>query len=108
QKVSEPVTSDTLIPFGGHWTTEKYLQTLKQTKSPKASQDDGSFLFIPSSISGLAYPYVYHEGGAQFRIKKYGDRYFLKSTEEHYQTDSTEIKLNADKNRIEVWNQNYI
>jgi hypothetical protein len=108
QKISTSQTIDTLIPFSGHWTTEKYLQTLQRTKSPKASQDDGSFLFIPSSLSGLAYPYVYHEGGAQFRIKKYGDRFFLKLTEEYDQSDSTEIIVNSDGNRLQVWDRNYI
>jgi hypothetical protein len=99
---------DTLIPFGGHWADEKYLQTLQRTKSPMASQDDGSFLFIPSSVNGLAYPYVYHEGGAQFRVKKHDDRYFLTVTEEFNQGDSSEIKLIDNGNILEIWDRKYI
>jgi len=51
---------------------------------------------------------VYHEGGAQFRIRKYGDKYFIKLTEEYNQSDSAEIKILDNGTRLELWNEKYI
>ena len=103
---TETVSSDTIIPFHGFWATEKYISILTKTKSPRQSQDDGEFFKVPKSYKDRAFPCVYHEGGAGFRIVKHNNSYYLKA--DYDKNDSTEIVFIDNGNKMKLWNKIYV
>ncbi len=103
---TETVSSDTIIPFHGIWVTEKYISTLTKTKSPRQSQDDGEFFQVPKSYKDRAYPFVYHEGGADFRIVKSANSYYLKA--DYDKNDSTKIVFLDNGKKMKIWNKVYV
>ncbi len=103
---TETVFSDSIIPFHGFWATEKYINTLTKTKSPRQSQDDGEFFQVPRFYKDRAFPCVYHEGGADFHVVKRDNSYYLKS--DYDKNDSTEIVFIDNGNKMKIWNKRYV
>lgn len=103
---TEIITSDTIIPFHGLWATEKYINTLIKTKSPRQSQEYGEFFQVPKSYKDRAFPYVYHEGGSDFHIVKNNNSYYLQS--DYDKNDSTEIIFIDNGNKMKIWNKIYV
>jgi hypothetical protein len=103
---TETVSFDTIIPFHGFWATEKYINTLRKTKSPRQSQDDGEFFQVPKSSKDRAFPCVYHDGGADFHIIKFNNSYYLKA--DYDKNDSTEIAFIDNGNKMKIWNKIYV
>jgi hypothetical protein len=81
---------DTVIPFHGFWVSEKYISSLIETKSPRASQDFGLFFQATNSYKEKAFIFLYHEGSDEGYIFKRGNSYFLRSD---FYVDSTEIVM---------------
>src|ERR1700679_1154898 len=88
---SKAILNDAIIPFNGIWASEAYIRILKTTKSPRLSQDSGYFIQIPKSYKDKAFPYLYHEGGEEYHVMKYGNKFYLKSIDNA--SDSTEIMV---------------
>ena len=101
----ETNTTDTIIPFNGFWATEKYINILTKTKSPRQSQDAGEFFQIPKSFIDKAYPFVYHEGGADFHVVKKNNSYYLIA--DNYKNDSTLIHFTDGENKIIIGDEIY-
>ncbi len=102
-KNAKEVVSDTIVPFHGFWASEKYINTLMKTKSPRQSQDDGEFWVIPKLYLDRAYPCVYHEGGPDYHVIKNGNSYFLRSS-----YDSIQIVFIDDGRKIKIGDWLYI
>lgn len=97
---TETVSGDTLISFHGIWASEKYINVLLETRSPRKAQGDDFFISIPVSLNQSGHTYVYHEGGSMFHVVKNSTTYFIKYG--GYVDDSLEIGfLSTDKMRID-------
>jgi len=105
---TDEIPADSIIPFHGIWATEKYINTLIKTRSPNQSQGDGEFFQIPRSYNDKAFPFVYHEGAADFHVIKHNDLYYIKAYNNSDNDDSTQIVFIENGNKMKIWNKLFV
>lgn len=94
-------TKDTSISFNGYWLCKDYFESIKKFKSPKKSQDNSEYIFIPSrTLMRTMMISNFHEGGPTLTILSNGNQYELWEIQE----DSLTQLLN----KIEIINETNI
>ena len=83
--------SDTLIPFSGYYLCEKYINLVKQNKSPKLSQGSAECITIPDSTLKFSNKNDFHEG-LEIMVVKKGPTYQLLRVN----SDDTTFKKDSD------------
>ena len=72
---------DTVLPFPGLWVNTAYVESIRKTLSPRASQNAGdgkSFITMPErTLQTTSWIYGFHEGGEGVIVVKDGPRYKL-------------------------------
>jgi len=99
-------SGNTTIPFHGFWAAETYISTLKQTKSPRRSQDDGEFFVIPKLYKERAYPCTYHDGGADFHIINSNGSFYLRA--DAGENNLSKIDFSDNGTKLKIWGKTYI
>jgi hypothetical protein len=79
-KTTDYKSLDTIIPFAGSWINEKYLESIKEFKSPKKAQSNiqECFIRIPErTLEKTIMIYNFHEAGPAVTLVKNEDEYEL-------------------------------
>lgn len=107
--ISSYKTKDTTISFTGHWLCKDYFDGIRNFKSPKKSQDNSNYIYIPDrTLKQTMMISNFHEGGPTLTILSNANKYELWEITEDSLTQRIDMIDIIDDNNIKIGNRTFV